>query len=65
MKYGFYEFDWKSDSLNWCLKIKKSANKRSETLDYIYFFTFEALGHYCIKNGIAILNNRGLNFKGV
>lgn len=56
MKYGFYKFEGFDSPVNWCLYIKKHNNKRSETLDYVYFHYIKDLKQYCIDHSITILN---------
>ena len=55
MKYGFYKHEADHPSVNWCLYLKKYNNKRSETLDYVYFYDINDLKQYCIDNEITIL----------
>tara|TARA_R110002126_G_scaffold127008_3_gene269188 strand:- start:479 stop:649 length:171 start_codon:yes stop_codon:yes gene_type:complete len=55
MKYGFYKFEGYKSPVNWCLYLKKYNNKRSETLDYVYFYDINDLKKYCENNQIIIL----------
>ena len=56
MKYGFYKFEGFESPVNWCLYIKKHNNKRSETLDHVYFYNMDDLKQYAIDHSITIIN---------
>jgi hypothetical protein len=58
MKYGFYKMEDFDSPVNYCLNIKKHNNKRSETLDYVYFYNISDLKQYCINHSINLINER-------
>lgn len=58
MQYGFYKLEDFDSPVNFCLYIKKYNNKRSETLDHVYFYDFNDLKKYCIDYSIHLINDR-------
>ena len=56
MKYGFYKLEGYDSPVNYCLYLKKHNNKRSETLDYVYFYNMDDLKQYAIDHSITLIN---------